>query len=378
MKQLFSQYQQKAKNWLLSQTDLLSKTESIRLLSANGSITKNAVEDNSIGQIAILNKSMYVTFERSYKVISRKELLGIVNNEKDFHSPFSNSFVQYKVEDAGDGTWLVTYYFVDLDVFPHVANYHVVLTWEWVLVAHLESLSTLPCQVTSVFGEHLVVSDGQRNKVTELDLGNLKSRILLGNQPNLRCETLTLERMSDAIANYFLSFTWVGIQGSFNRQRLFANSKKVSFSKYEMAAVAALFVGVMALESAYLVGTDYLLSKQVSESAEARNEYASLKGQYLTNLDAYQALEKAIKTRSHAAALPSLLGQLQTDYDLRIDRLDYVEGEVRIGGISGDIESLMSFLGKQASVSGLDFLSPITPDKSGKDRFSIRFDFLDE
>ena len=54
-----------------------------------------------------------------------------------------------------------------------------------------------------------------------------------------------------------------------------------------------------------------------------------------------------IKQRSAASAIPQLLSGYPNKADIRIDRMDYLQGEVRLGGVANDIEAFMAYLSQQ-------------------------------
>ena len=69
----------------------------------------------------------YVTTSRRYKAISRKELLAIVNNEREFLSPFEESRSVYLVNENYEGGWLVDFYFVDLQRYAQLKDVFAVI-----------------------------------------------------------------------------------------------------------------------------------------------------------------------------------------------------------------------------------------------------------
>ncbi len=326
--------------------------------------------------ILILNKGVYVSFERKYKVISRKELKGIAENEMNYHSPFENTYALFRITDLGEGGWKVNYYFIDLDAYPDVSEYILILVWEDLLKS-TAGQKKLPFRIKSVLGCQLLTLEDGTIQVREIDQDGLKNRILANAQhQEVSVQELDVQGLSSLISTYLLTFSWGNLYGSFNRGR-FAR-KRVSFklSGRQVWISSLLVAAVALLESSYLVGVELYLNSKMQSSTELRDQYAITKGKYLSDLKTYQSLAAIVGTKSNLTDIPRLLSGFDSMNEVRIDRMDYLQGEVRIGGVSSNIEGLMTYLSGLQNVQGLEFLSPITPDSSGKDRFLIRFDLL--
>ena len=173
-----------------------------------------------------------------------------------------------------------------------------------------------------------------------------------------------------------MTLSWLTLRGAFNKERFINKKQRIKFNPRYAAFAGVILGSAIVLESLYLLSMDYYLESKIEGTADLRNDYSKVKGQYLGDLDKYGNYGKIISSKSNAAEIPQLLNQFSGKNDIRIDRMDYLQGEVRIGGISGYIELFMTYLSGHPQVKGLEFMSPLTPDKSGKDRFLIRFDFI--
>ncbi len=376
MKQLIKTIKSKLIHLLFEQIELVSRTE-VSQFDIDGD---QFVPVKSPGKgIAILRKNMYVAFERRYKVISQKELKGIVENEMGYHSPFDNSYVLYRMTELGEGNWLVNYYFVDVDEHPYIKHYGMVLIWEQIVRFILGDRFKTPLKLRSAVGEQLIVVEENSLHVNDIHESNLKNRILLNEEAsNIVLRDVSGKELTSKLVTYLLTFVWASLRGAINKKRFLDNRKELKLNPRQLGIVAALGLISIVIESAYLLGTNYYLDNKMQSSSELRDQYSTAKSQYLSNLDKYSALASIITAKSNAADIPKLLHQFEGKGDIRIDRMDYLQGEVRVGGISGNIEALMSYLSERPQVKGLEFVSPITPDKSGKDRFLIRFDLLND
>lgn len=374
MKKLITTAQYKFTHWLFERIELFKSGKPYRFDLNQTRLVERFQQGNGI---AILDKSMYVAFERRYKVISQKELKGIVENEKNYHSPFKTGYALYKTTELGEGNWLVQYYFVDLDVYPEVEHYTVVLIWEEVLISLIGDKSKAPVKVSSPMGEQLIVAEDNTLRISNIVGSGLKNRVLL-TEPLDQTDVFNIEgaEFANRILSYIVTLQWTSVHGVFNHHRFSRKSHDITFNPKVLALGGGIVAAAMSFESVYLLGMDYYLENEVQRSAELRNDYSNAKGKYLRGLDEYSDLAIIVSSKSNAGDIPRLLSQLPDDLKLRIDRMDYIGGEVRIGGISGNIEALMAYLANHPQVDGLDFMSPITPDKkSGQDRFLIRFDF---
>lgn len=372
MKQLFNKFKMNLSRWLAEQIAFISRNRIDRLDVDLDSLVP--VEQDAF-HIAILHKDMYVAFERRYKVISKKELKEVVENEMEFHSPFEKSKVIYRVADNEDGSWVVHYYFIDVVKYPDIERYGFIFIWEEVLRFLVDIKSGQPVKLNSPIGTQLIFTEGERLHVDDVHPNSLKQRILMTELETKPIQTdLNCREMGEKFVEYFASFSWLSLRGSFNPKRYLSKYKAISLSPRQLGILSIVLVAGIVAESAYLIGTDFYLDNRMKDSADIRNEYAQKKGEFLKKLDRYTAFAGIIENKSNASTIPGLLQKFEGD--IRIDRMDYIQGEVRIGGISSDIESVMKYLSGHPQVKGLDFMSPITPDKSGKDRFLIRFDLL--
>ncbi|UAA39655.1 hypothetical protein KIH87_04675 [Paraneptunicella aestuarii] len=373
MKELLSDPKNKFIPWLLGKVDFLDK-DGVRTLDIGRNTLVSKGSDK--GWIAVLSRDMYVSFEKLYKVISEKELKQIIKNELEYQSPFKNSYALYKMSEQGSGGWLVQYHFVDLELYPGVNQYALVLTWEDILRFILRDFTGGRVCLDNALGKQFVWIEKNVLKIVDDKGDSLKNRILK-THANVDVENVSMgaSELSRNIAHYLLTISWKDLRGALNKFYFVEKRKRFALNPKHALMSGVIFGAVMLLESVYLLGMNYYLENAAESTADLRNEYSELKGNYLQLLDSYSSFASVFASKSHVSHIPQVLHQFSNRGDLRIDRLDYLEnGEIRIGGISSDIESFMTFLSGRPDVNGLEFMSPITPDnRSGKDRFLIRF-----
>lgn len=376
MKQHITTIKNRAIDWIFKRIHVVSRDSLQRFDVSTARVTNAPI---SSADIAVLRKSAYVSFDKRYKVISQKELKGIVFNELDFHSPFPSSYSLYKVRQIDEGNWQVTYYFADLQRFPDLSQYRLVLIWDDFIRFWLENEddTATPVLVTSPLAQQTVVKEGGALVVSDVEPGSLKQRILTSSsEQTMLQKTLSAEQFSESFFQYLLTFPWITLVGAVNRARWLPEKQSVSVSPRQMGLIAIFFGVAVLLESAWLVGLDFYFERQMTSTADIREQYSSSKNTYLKQLERFGEYADVVKLRSVASSIPQLLSGYPNKTDLRIDRMDYLQGEVRLGGITSDIEAFMAYLSQHGNVKGLAFMSPITQDKSsGKDRFSIRFDW---
>lgn len=376
MKQHITTIKNRAIDWIFKRIHVVAR-DSVQRFDVSTAQIADAT--SSSADIAVLRKSVYVSFDKRYKVISQKELKGIVSNELDFHSPFPSSYALYKLRQIDDGNWQVTYYFADLERFPALSQYRLVLIWDdfirfWV---GDEVDANKPMLVTSPLAQQHVVKEDSAIVVSDVEAGSLKQRILMSSsEQEMAQKPLPAAQFSELFFQYLLTFPWLTLVGAVNRARWLPEKQTVSVSPRQVGLIAAVFGVAVLLESAWLVGLDVYFDRQMTSTADIREQYSSAKSAYLKQLDQFSQYASVIKQRSAASAIPQLLSGYPNKADIRIDRMDYLQGEVRLGGVASDIEAFMAYLSQQGNVKDLAFMSPITQDKrSGKDRFSIRFDW---
>lgn len=360
--------------------ELLSKTK----LKAIDALTKQIAfvgqgDEKSAKRIGVVPKGLYLSFERTYKVISKKELKSIVENEKHMRSPFANSYVFYRTKALNDGSWLVKYHFIDVDKYPDVSDYKLLILWDDIAQFMLEKRSAESLILHTSFGRELALLTDGSIRFAELKAQGLKERLLLGANEKTHEEVqLSDAEVLEDISGYLLSFQWVGISGALNTDA-WKRKQGVNWLNPQLAKVLGLVLGgAIVVESLFLLASRYYMDNVVDAAAEQRQQYSAMKKTYLGQLDTYTQLEDVVIAKSNAASIPEILFHFDNKADLRIDRLDYLGGEVRIGGLISNMDALMAYLSSHKNVKGLEFMSPITPDRSGKDRFSIKFELLNE
>lgn len=373
MKQHITTIKHRAIDWIFKRIHFVAR-DSVQQFDL---ITQQLTQPTSAAtDIAVLRKSAYVRFDKRYKVISQKELKGIVSNELDFHSPFQSSYALYKIRELAEGSWQVTYYYVDLKRHPELANYRLVLIWDE-FISYWLADKEMPISISTPIAQQYAVKDDGVVAVSDVEQSRLKKRIMetAMEQSAPQCD-LSAAQFADQFFQYLLAFPWLALQGAVNRGRWLPAKQSLNLSPKQMGWLGAVFAGAMFIESAWLLSQEWYFEQQMQNTAELREQYSVAKNNYLNQLDRFAQYAIAAKRRSGAASVPQLLSSYGNKADIRIDRMDYLQGEVRLGGVAGDIEAFMAFLSQQEAVHELAFMSPITQDKrTGKDRFSIRFDW---
>ncbi|MCY7294375.1 hypothetical protein [Alteromonas sp. a30] len=333
----------------------------------------------STKRIGILPKQMYLSMDRRYKVISKKELLAIVENEKLLRSPFKQSYVLYRVDSIGDGEWNVKFYFVDLEAHPEVLQYKMLLLWEEIanFLLKKESLSVL--RVSSCWGaEKATLNEGKVHLSSE-NAKSLKNKILnVENHGTIKEMHFDDKALHQLTVDYLVTFAWWEIAGTFNKQAFNQSTSTQFLQQINYKFLGYAVIAAVLLESGFLIASTQYLNNQIDSNAELRQSYSQLKRNYNNLLERYGHYAEAESKRSYASDVPKLLGSIDTKAGLRIDRFDYIQGEVRIGGLVDDVDLFVGYLSEQKRVKQLEFISPIKPDKSGKDRFAIKFEFIND
>ena len=142
-----------------------------------------------------------------------------------------------------------------------------------------------------------------------------------------------------------------------------------------VAMGVVVWVGV---QFVYLMATDWLITNEASSSADIRRAYAAEKTAYLADLDQLVAMQKLIAKQSRLHQLAGLFEALSSSGEVKLNRFDYRDGEYRIAGVTDDIDTLISGLSEFPGVSGVDFNSPVRPDRAGLDQFDLRFEIANE
>lgn len=354
---------------LIKQVQLVSNQEGVRF--------RDSGEKKSGGRlyIALLQRNMYISFDKKYKVISQKELKGIAENEMNYHSPFKNSKILYKCTELGEGNWNVTYYFIDLQLYPEIKNYKLILLADDLIRYCARNVSAKNIEVHSPLGHQLITLEEGVKQVRNLTGNSYKHRLLSASVDS-NCEKLKLNQveLEEQFCNYFLSLSWLQYQGSVNREAFLDKGRNLQFNQQHAKIAAILLLTAISLESIYIKGMDYFLDRQIADSAALREEYATIKRQYLDKVDNYNIMAGIVNQRTDVTAIANVIGRMDSSLGVKIDRLDYLQGEFRLSGSSNDIQNMMAFLSAEPSIIALDFLSPITTGRDGKDQFSIRFE----
>lgn len=326
---------------------------------------------------AIVMPGTYVTTSRRYKAISRKELLAIVNNEREFLSPFSESRSVYRAAENDEGGWLVEFYFVDLQRYPQLRDVFFVIPGDQILKSLHTGEAELSCY-RGVLGDFIVhqnQGDWLVKRFSERLLQSLQMEQSLA-------QTRTIDYTSSDCA-YGLTSTLM--TSPFWRQRgaiqwaLLPAWLKQTLGKPKLWGHLALgLTAWVAVQFLYLTASDWLINREASSSADIRRTYASAKTEYLSDLDQLVAMQGLLADRSQLYRLGGLFEVLKNSGDVTLNRFEYRDGEFRIGGLTDDINGLTRNLSDFEGVSGVDFNSPVRPDRSGLDQFDLRFEIANE
>ena len=326
---------------------------------------------------AIVMPGTYVTTSRRYKAISRKELLAIVNNEREFLSPFSESRSVYRTAENDDGGWLVDFYFVDLQRYPQLKDVFFVIPGDQLVKNLHKGEAELSCY-RGALGDFIVHQNQDDFLVKRFSERLLQSLQMEQSQ----AQTRTIDYTPSDCA-YGLKSTLMA--GSFWRQRgaiqwaLLPAWLTQTLGKPKLWGHLALgLTAWVAAQFLYLTASDWLINREALSSADIRRTYASAKTEYLSDLDQLLAMQSLLTDRSQLYRLGGLFEVLKNSGEVTLNRFEYRDGEFRIGGLTDDINSLTRNLSEHEGVFGVDFNSPVRPDRSGLDQFDLRFEIANE
>jgi len=326
---------------------------------------------------AVAMPGTFVTTSRCYKAISRKELLAIVNNERAFLSPFDGSRSLYRVTETDEGSWLVDFYFIDLQRYPELGQIFALIPGDQFVGCLVGEEANSLNHFRGELGDFLVYQNQS---------GWLVKRFSQRLVESLRDEGQSQQRIlnyepSDLAQGLFSAL----LSASFWSQRGAVQWSLVPAWLRQMLAKPKLFRNVavglvvwVAVQFVYLTATDWLITNDASSSADIRRAYAAEKTAYLADLDQLVAMQELIARQSRLHRLGGLFEALSSSGELKLNRFDYLDGEYRMAGVTGDIDTLISSLSEFPGVSGIDFNSPVRPDRTGLDQFDLRFEMANE
>lgn len=368
----------KSKNWLFRQIVFLGKSKQT-VLSPSGEKVQLREEPLS-SYIAVLGCDTYIKLKKRYKVISKKDLLQVIKNEKSYLSPFDYYYLIFRCSEVNDGEWEVTFYFIDKQSYPSIDTYLLVFVWEDIVRSQVNTEYDNAI-VSAVSGNVLVTRENNEIETVAITANsNLKQKVLFDMQEILpRTVSLDNRLIMEWMSSYLLSVKWGGLYGCFNSDRIRGDKLKLKIKPVYGAWLGAALIGLSVLESLYLIGMNsYIDSSREKNSAEL-SQYLDAKSVYMSDAETYNSYRTISALRSNVSVLPDLLTKLPSqENDLTLERLDYIEGEVRVTGYSSNIQSVMAFLSDREQVVDLEFVSPITPGSNGRDKFSIKFRVDDE
>jgi len=227
MKQHITTIKNRAIDWIFKHIHIVDRTGVQGFDLSRKQLCEAA---SSHADILVLRKSAYVSFDKRYKVISQKELKGIVANEHDFHSPFETSYTLHKIQQIDEGNWQVTYYFVDLARFPTLSQYRLILIWDDFICHWIGEVNT-PVLVDSPVAQQYVIREDGAINVSDVEPNSLKQRILMASADNNPThQVLAAEHFAEQFFHYFISFSWLSLSGSINRARWLPAKQTISLS----------------------------------------------------------------------------------------------------------------------------------------------------
>jgi hypothetical protein len=322
-------------------------------------------------RICVFMPGTYVAVTRSYKAISKRELQSIIANEAEFLSPFEVTRTLHTEQDHQDGSWSVRYFFIDRSQFGAYAEAPLILLGEYFF-----ELAAIPTIVKTPLGAFLVGFAADTPVVRPNGAG-LAERYF---GAELASQKRSEDWRSTELRGRLLSWSFVSralsLKGCFDGGAIVASARYRLLQSRLWTWLGAGFLAWMTLQSAYLMSTGWWLEHRQSSGSEVRNQYAIEKRDYLDSLDQVVAMQTVVERQIRVSAVAELLAELQNIDGLELNRFDFVDGEFRIAGVVPNIDTLMTALGAQDRIIGLDFVAPIMPDRSGKDRFQLRFEVV--
>jgi hypothetical protein len=319
----------------------------------------------------------YVTTSRRYKAISRKELLAIVNNEREFLSPFEESRSVYRVTENDEGGWLVDFYFVDLQRYAQLKDVFAVIPGDQ-LIQNLSDAAQGLTRYCGDLGDFLVYQNQGAWVVKRFSERLLQSLQVEQDQSQERTINYAPLDCSRSLTKQILASTFWSQRGVI-QWALVPAWLKLTLAKPKLWTNLAIgLIAWVAVQFLYLTASDWLITHEASSSADIRRAYAAAKTEYLSDLDQLVAMQGLLADRSQLYRLGGLFEVLKNSGEVTLNRFEYRDGEFQIGGLTDDIDTLTRNLSDFEGVSGVDFNSPVRPDRSGLDQFDLRFEIANE
>lgn len=351
---------------------ILDKLEGIAVFR-DATKTYNLGGQANLGSaVVVLMPDTYVSISRTYKVLSASELDAIARNSSAHLSPFEKFYVTYRKRMSDSGSWVVTYYYVDTLKVTGLAEYGLVLLFDDLVAEQLEQMQH-GMRLETPLGTFAVVTSNSQKSLTHQGHSALKSYLLRPAMDN----TNWILSQSDVRGRLFAvlgSFQWLRWSHALNYELFKSYLPKLSMSRQEFSRIAAVLGGAVILESALLglgaVGQAYYLDVTKAE----REEYSAKKSAYLQASDQHSDLLEMAESHSDMRYVPSVLAGVTSTPGLRLEAVAYSDGSLRLTGLTDDVAPLMNQLGIDNRVGKLEFVSPISPDRSGRDRFNIEFE----
>lgn len=352
--------------WLTASGEMLQLKEGV----------KRAFPVNQRPWCVVVMPGVFVTSARHYKAISRKELLAIVNNEREFLSPFVNSLSPYNVAEFANGGWSVDFYFIDLERYPELKETFAIIPGDRVMQSiHNPDLPVM--RYRGALGEFLVDTRRARFRVHASSERRLKS-ICAEEDFKQRVEEYDLADCAEGLLKIMLRSSFWSQRGAI-QWGLFRKWLKQIFIR--PALWRNFGVGLAAwitLQSIYLVATEWLINHEASSGADIRADYAAGKKEYLSKLDQLASMQSLTEQQGRLTRLGDLFAALSGSGKIELTRFDYRDGEYQIVGETDDIDAMISSLTQYEGVVGVEFNSPVRPTREGLDKFNVRFEIIDE
>lgn len=374
MKRILQQKLEQFRDAIVAQIAWVSPTNTMLQITAG--CTQVFPSEQKLWCVVVM-PGTYVTTSRRYKAISRKELLAIVNNEREFLSPFEESRSIYRVTENDEGGWLVDFYFIDLQRHPQLTDVFCVIPGD----LFVKSLHAGEAQLTRYrgpLGDFILYYNQGAALVKRFSERLLQS--LQIEQGFTQAHTIDYTP-SDCAYGLTSSLT----ASAFWRQRgamqwtLVPTWFKQTLGKPKLwGRVAIGLTAWVVAQFLYLTASDWLITHEALSSADIRREYVTAKTEYLSDLDQLSAMQGLMGDRSQLYRLGGLFEVLKNSGEVTLNRFEYRDGEYRIGGLTDDIDTLTRNLSDFKGVYGVDFNSPVRPDRSGLDQFDLRFEIAHE
>lgn len=352
--------------WVVASGEMLQLKEGVA----------RAFPENKRPWCVVVMPGAFVTSTRRYKAISRKELLAIVNNEREFLSPFINSLSPYNVAETDDGGWSVDFYFIDLERYPELKEIFAIIPGD-TIIHNMHNPDSPVMRYRGALGEFLIDIHQGRFKVHTSSERRLKS-IYAEEDFKQRVEDYTVTDCIDGLVQTMLRSSFWSQRAAIQWALLPAWLKRIFIRPALWRNFGVGLAVWITLQSLYLVATEWLITRDASAGAEIRADYAAGKKEYLLKLNLLASMRSLTEHHGRLAFLGDLFAALSGSGKVELTRFDYRDGEYQIVGVTDNIDAMISTLTQYEGVDGVEFNSPVRPTREGLDKFNLRFEIANE